>query len=102
MFLVQAGERKMTIPPRKAQTICLTTAALLSTDAIRLALEHHIDIVLLDKHGEPYGRFWHCRLGSTALLRRRLLEAAGAAEGTALAREWVRTKITQQAGLLRD
>jgi hypothetical protein len=77
MFLIKSGDRKMTVSPRKVQTIWLATGVHLSTDAIRLALEHHIDIALLDKHGEPYGRFWHARLGSTTLLRRRLLEAAG-------------------------
>ena len=65
MFLIRAGDRKITMSPRKVQTIWLATGVHLSTDAIRLALEHHVDIALLDKHGEPYGRFWHARLGST-------------------------------------
>ena len=75
---------------------------MLSTDAIRLALEHHVDIALLDKHGQPYGRFWHNRLGSTNLLRRRLLEIAETEDGVTLAAEWVQTKIGHQAGLLRE
>ena len=59
----------MLMSPRKVQSIMLATGVHLSTDAIRLALEHHIDIALLDKLGEPYGRFWHTRLGSTNRLR---------------------------------
>src|SRR3954451_5576842 len=102
MFLIRAGDRKMTMSPRKVQTIWLATGVHLSTDAIHLALEHHIDIALLDKHGEPYGRFWHARMGSTTLLRRRLLEVAATDEGVRLAREWVQTKIGHQAGILRD
>lgn len=102
MFLIVAGERKTRISPRKVQTISITTGAHLSTDAIRLALEHHIDIVLLDSRGEPYGRFWHSRLGSTTLLRRRLLEAAGSADGVRLACEWTGTKLRHQADLLKD
>src|SRR3954470_18038727 len=102
MFLIRSGDRKITMSPRKVQTIWLATGVHLSTDAIRLALEHHIDIALLDKHGHPYGRFWHNRLGSTNLLRRRLLEIAETADGVALAAEWVQTKIGHQAALLRD
>src|SRR4051794_204914 len=102
MFLIRAGDRKITMSPLKVQTIWLATGVHLSTDAIRLALEHHIDIALLDKHGEPYGRFWHARMGSTTLLRRRLLEIAESEEGTRLAREWVREKIAHQAELLRE
>src|SRR4051794_29211041 len=102
MFLIRAGDRKITMSPLKVQTIWLATGVHLSTDAIRLALEHHVDIALLDKHGEPHGRFWHARLGSTNLLRRRLLEVAESEDGARLAREWVRLKIGHQAGLLRD
>ena len=96
------GASRSLISPRKVQSIVLAAGVHLSTDAIRLALEHHIDIALLDKHGEPYGRFWHARLGSTNRLRRRLLEIAEAEEGVVLAGEWVSTKIGQQAALLRD
>lgn len=102
MFQVKAGERKFLMSPRKVQTIWLATGVVLSTDAIRLALEHHVDIALLDKHGQPYGRFWHNRLGSTNLLRRRLLEIAETEDGVALAAEWTQTKIGHQAGLLRE
>ena len=102
MFQVKAGERKFLMSPRKVQTIWLATGVVLSTDAIRLALEHHVDIALLDKHGQPYGRFWHNRLGSTNLLRRRLLEIAETEDGVALAAEWTQTKIGHQAALLRE
>ncbi len=102
MFLIRAGDRKIAMSPRKVQTIWLATGVHLSTDAIRLALEHHIDIALLDKHGDPYGRFWHSRLGSTTLLRRRLLEAAESEVGVRLACEWIEAKIGHQAALLRD
>jgi CRISPR-associated protein Cas1 len=53
MFLVQSGERRVRVSPRKVESICLTTGVYLSTDAIRLALEHHIDILLLDWRGDP-------------------------------------------------
>jgi CRISP-associated protein Cas1 len=102
MFLVRSGERQALVSPRKVQSIVLAAGVHLSTDAIRLALMHHIDIALLDKYGEPYGRFWHARLGSTNRLRRRLLEIAETEDGVILVGEWVTTKIGQQAGLLRD
>ncbi len=38
-------------------------------------------------------------MGSTTLLRRRLLEAAGTEDGVRLACEWVRIKVAQQAGI---
>src|SRR3954468_9727673 len=101
MFLIRAGDRKISMSPRKVQTIWLATGVHLSTDAIRLALEHHVDIALLDKHGEPYGRFWHARLGSTNRLRRRLLEGGEPDDGVRLGRGGCRPKIANQAGLPR-
>jgi CRISPR-associated protein Cas1 len=102
LFLVRAGDRKMTVSPKKVSSICLTTGVHLSTDAVRLALEHHIDLVLMDKYGDPYGRFWHGRPGSTATVRRRQLEVASRPEGLHLARQWIVQKLDHQAALLRD
>lgn len=102
MFLVMQNDRKALLSPEKVDSILLATGVHLSTDVIRLAIEHHIDIVLLDSVGEPYGRFWHGRPGSTAALRRAQLEASFREEGVTLAREWVTTKLNNQAALLRD
>ena len=102
MFLVMANDRKALLSPEKVDSILLATGVHLSTDVIRLAIEHHINIVLLDHVGEPYGRFWHGRPGSTAALRRAQLEASFREEGIVLAREWVTSKLNNQAALLRD
>ena len=102
MFLIMANEKKALLSPEKVDSILLATGVHLSTDVIRLAIEHHIDIVLLDSVGEPYGRFWHGRPGSTAALRRAQLEASFREEGVLLAREWVTIKLNHQASMLRE
>ena len=57
MFRSRRGNAEFLMSGRGGETIWLATGVVLSTDAIRLALEHHVDIALLDKHGQPYGRF---------------------------------------------
>ena len=52
MFLIMANEKKALLSPEKVDSILLATGVHLSTDVIRLAIEHHIDIVLLDSVGE--------------------------------------------------
>ena len=47
----------------------ITTAAYITTDAIKLAMDHNIDIIFLDKFGGPFGRVWHSKLGSTTLIQ---------------------------------
>lgn len=79
----------------------ITTAAYITTDAIKLAMDHNIDIIFLDDFGDPYGRVWHSKLGSTTLIRRRQLEIAETEEGLKLALEWARKKFDNQIDLLK-
>ena len=45
------------------------------------ATDHNIDIIFLDEFGDPFGRVWHSKPGSTTLIRRRQLEIADTIEG---------------------
>ena len=85
---------------KKVDGIMITTAAYITTDAIKLAMDHNIDIIFLDEFGDPFGRVWHSKLGSTTLIRRRQLEIADTLEGVNLALEWVRKKLDNQIDLL--
>ncbi|NLI75617.1 MAG: CRISPR-associated endonuclease Cas1 [Candidatus Riflebacteria bacterium] len=99
-FLVTLGERKEAIAPRKVSSIFITTGVNLTTDALQLAVEHNIDVVLLNRFGDPYGRFWHDRLGSVATIRRRQLHLTESAEGTILVKEWLGKKLDNQIRFL--
>lgn len=88
------------IAVKKVESILITTGATVSTDALRFAVENNIDIIFLDKFGNPYGRLWHSKFGSTALIRRRQLEISETEEGLALVKEWVLEKVDNQRGFL--
>jgi CRISPR-associated protein Cas1 len=101
-FLVQAGDKKFAVSAHKVQSILLTTAAHLSTDAIELASVHNIDLVFLDKFGDPYARVWQTKMGSTAAIRRRQIEVAEGPEGLAIVRDWVQAKLRHQLEFLEE
>ena len=101
-FLVMAGEKSFPVSVHKVQSILITTGAHLSTDAIQLAVENNVDIVFLDKYGQPYGRVWHAKMGSTAAIRRRQIEVAEAEEGLKFVLEWVTAKLGNQLELLKQ
>jgi CRISP-associated protein Cas1 len=101
-FLVQAGKQRLAVSAHKVQSIVLTTAVHLTTDALELAIVHNIDVLLLNQYGDPLGRFWQTRMGSTAAIRRRQLEVAAQAEGLELARGWVEAKLRQQHEFLEE
>lgn len=100
-FLVKNDDKTFEVSVRKVDSIMITTGAFLSTDAIKAAMDHNIDILLLDEHGNPYGRVWHAKLGSTTLIRRRQLEYADDARGLALAQEWIVAKFHRQIEFLK-
>lgn len=99
-FLVKKEDRSFEVAVSKVSSILITTAAYITTDAIKLAVDNNIDIIFLDAHGEPYGRVWHPKLGSTNLIQRRQLEIYETSEGLNLAKDWVSKKLNNQIDLL--
>lgn len=99
-FKIKTDEKVFEISCKKVGSILIATAAYITTDAIKMAMENNIDIVFMDEYGDPFGRVWHSKLGSTTLIRRRQLEIAETEEGLRLALEWVRTKFNNQIDLL--
>lgn len=99
-FLVKREDRSLEIAARKVSSILIATAAYITTDAIKLAIDNNIDIVFLDSRGDPYARIWHPKLGSTTLIRRRQLEIYASSEALAFVREWCARKLENQMGFL--
>src|SRR4029077_7433498 len=93
---------RLTVAAAKGQSILVTTAVYLSSDAVVLARTHNIGLVFLDKFGDPIARVWSPRMGSTAAIRRRQLEAEAGPEGLAIAREWIVSKLRHQVEFLEE
>ena len=95
-FQLSNQEKHMDVSPEKLESIVTTNKAMISTQAIVLALEHNIDIIFLDSHGDPRGRVWFSKMGSTAMIRRRQLEAEISGLGLKLVRDLVQEKVNNQ------
>lgn len=101
-FLVKNDDKVFEVSEKKVDSILITTSATITTDAIKFAVESNIDIIFLDNFGDPYGRVWHSKLGSTTYIRRRQLEISDKPEGFRLAKSWVEQKIENQVQFLKD
>ncbi|MHC9540909.1 MAG: CRISPR-associated endonuclease Cas1 [Vulcanimicrobiota bacterium] len=101
-FKVKNDDKVFEVSVKKVSSIMITTAAYITTDAIKLAMDHNIDVIFLDEYGDPYGRVWHSKLGSTTLIRRRQLEIAEEKEGLTLALDFVKRKFDNQIEFLID
>ena len=102
IFEIRAGENRFQIAPQKVESIVLAAESAISTDALRLASEHNIDVLVLNKYGIPVGRFWHPHFGSTAAIRKAQLKAASSELGLQLVKEWVSKRLKSQARLLQS
>lgn len=99
-FLIKNEDKVFEVSAKKVSSILITTSAYFSTDAVKFALDNNIDIVFLDHFGNPYGRVWHSKLGSTTLIRRYQLEYSTGLQGLKLAKEWIIKKVDSQIALL--
>ena len=100
-FLIKNEDKVFEVSVNKIDSILITTSAYISTDAIKFAVENNIDIVFLDYHGDPYGRVWHSKFGSTTLIRRRQLEIYDKDMGLRLVKDWTNKKLQNQIFLLK-
>lgn len=102
LFEIKNGEEKRDISPLKLKLIILSKGISLSTDAVKMAVENNIDIIILDEFGNPYGRFWHSRFGSTANIRRKQIEIFESNKGIEIAKTWLINKIKNCSKHLKD
>ncbi|MEZ0608931.1 CRISPR-associated endonuclease Cas1 [Fibrella sp. WM1] len=91
-----------TYSAEKVTHILLATGTSLSTDAVKLAMRFNVDIVFLERDGDPLGRVWHAKLGSTTKIRKRQLEASLGPDGLRWVRSWLLAKLEQQGGFIRS
>ncbi len=101
-FEIKNDDKKFEVSANKVDSILIATSAYLSTDAIKFAVDNNIDIVFLDHFGDPYGRVWHSKLGSTTLIRRRQLELYNTIKGLSMAKRWVSQKIDNHIEFLKS
>ena len=94
-------ERKQ-FAAHKVTGIVMTTGSALSTDAIRLAMQHNVDLLFVEHDGDPIARIWHSKLGSTTKIRKAQLEASLSAEGLRWVKSWLRAKLENQRGFVQD
>ena len=94
--------QKQQVAAFKVRTIVMHEGMALSTDAVRLALQHNVDIVFLENNGNPLGRVWHSKHGSTTKIRKRQLEASQDTRGLAFTKTWIAAKLGNQLDFLKD
>ena len=102
LFEITTSEKRVAVSPQKVKSLILSKGIVLTTDVIKLAVENNIDILVVDDFGDPYGRFWQSKFGSTANIRRKQLEVFGTSKGIEIAKQILINKIKTCTEHLED
>jgi CRISP-associated protein Cas1 len=81
MFCLKQKGKRFYISPLKIENIVISNQAMISTQAIVLALENNIDTIFMDTYGYPIGLVWLSKQGRTALICRKQPEVMVSPQG---------------------
>ncbi len=90
------------IAAHKVRSVWVGEGIAISSDAVKLAIMHNIDIVYLDWSGKPLGRVWHTKLGSTTRIRKEQLRASLDARAVEFVQQWLERKVHNQLRFVKD
>lgn len=100
LFLVIHPDGKQSIDPTKLKSILISKGASISSDAALLAIENEIDVMFVDKTGNPSGRLWGIKFGSVSNIRRKQLEFLYSSSAVKWVRQLIVHKIDNQIGMV--
>ncbi|NRB54021.1 MAG: CRISPR-associated endonuclease Cas1 [Saprospiraceae bacterium] len=99
---IKGEAEKHQIAPGKVKSIWIGQGIALSSEAVKTAVQHNIDIVFLEYTGQPLARIWHSKLGSTSLIRKKQLEASLGRLGLSHVKNWLGQKVENQLNFIQN
>lgn len=91
-FVITSKDERQRIPVEGIKSIQISRGAQITSDAVMLAVEHEIEILFMDRSGNPIGRVWSPRYGSISTIRKGQLNFTF----THAALDWIKDVILQK------
>lgn len=99
-FIVTHQDGKQRVHPEGLKTIAISKGAQISSDAALLAIEHEIEVLFVDKGGNPVGRLWSHKYGSVSTIRKGQLEFCFSSKAVTWICQLIANKMENQQALL--
>lgn len=99
-FVVKTNDGQKRVPVSGVSSILINKGAQITSDAIQLAIENEVEVVFLDKVGEPIGRVWSAKYGSISTIRKGQLQFSYSFKAVDWIKEMIQKKIENQQALL--
>ena len=91
-FVITTADGRQRIPAAGIKSIQISKGAQITSDAVMLAVEQEIEVLFMDKAGNPIGRIWSPRYGSISTIRKGQLNFTFSPEAV----EWIKGVIAQK------
>ncbi len=101
-FVVWTKEDKTEIPAEKVESVIISSNALVSSQAVKLAMEKQIQIVFSNFSGKPFARIWASTPGKSTEIRRWQYMNQDTDEGLKISYDIVIRKLKNQKKLLYE
>jgi len=96
------GDTVEEFAPHQVEAILLQQGTSVTTDALLFAIEHGIDVHLLDGLGEPKGRIFANRPTNTIAVWKKQLHYTFGLDGLRMAKDWVEQKMRGELTYLQN
>lgn len=100
-FVVTTADRqRQRLAPQGIDTIQIGRGVHVSSDALLMAIDHEIEVLLIDRGGTPQGRLWSARYGSVSTIRKGQLQFALSPQAVEWIKQVIAQKVLHQQALL--
>ncbi len=99
-FVISQNNEKQRIPVKGIKSIQISRGAQITSDAVMLAIENEIEIMFMDRSGQPMGRIWSPKYGSISTIRKGQLNFTLSKSALEWIKEVISQKIENQQALL--
>lgn len=91
-FVITSKDGRQRVPVDGIKCIQICRSAQVTSDAVMLAVENEIEVLFVDRSGNPIGRVWSPRYGSISTIRKGQLNFTS----SHAALEWIKEVIMQK------
>lgn len=99
-FVITHKDGRQRIPVIGIKSIQISRGAQITSDAVMLAIENEIEILFMDKSGNPMGRVWSPKYGSISTIRKGQLNFTFTKDALIWIKDIISKKIENQQALL--
>ena len=99
-FIVTHKDGRQRIPIIGIKSIQISRGAQITSDAVMLAIENEIEILFMDKSGNPIGRVWSPKYGSISTIRKGQLNFTFTKDALSWIKDIISKKIENQQAML--